>query len=139
VDRIDVAPGGRVRVVDYKSSSANISKKEALAGRNMQLPVYAMAVSESILPDTHVSGGVYLSFSKGDSVGSLDFGGGDNPDEDYVAVTKEKILDFVRQVKSGKFVVEPSSETVCSNCDHGQICRIGELPSLGEGPDRGGD
>jgi ATP-dependent helicase/nuclease subunit B len=139
VDRIDVAPGGRVRVVDYKSSSANISKNEALAGRNMQLPVYAMAVSESILPGTHVSGGVYLSFSKGDSVGSLDFSGSDNPDEDYVAVTREKILDFVRQVKAGNFVVGPSSETVCSNCDHGQICRIGELPSLGENPERGGD
>ena len=126
VDRIDVSSDGRVKVIDYKSSSGAISKKEALAGRNMQLPVYAMAVTDAILADTNVQvkSGAFLSFSSGDQIGTIDFQDGEN---DYIGLTKEYIGNYVADIKKGNFSVKPSSPDSCKHCDHQQVCRITEL------------
>jgi len=126
VDRIDVSSDGRVKVIDYKSSSGAISKKEALAGRNMQLPVYAMAVTDAILADSNaqVKSGAFLSFSSGDQIGTIDFQDGEN---DYIGLTKEYIGNYVADIKKGNFSVKPSSPDSCKHCDHQQVCRITEL------------
>src|SRR5690606_32790818 len=72
IDRIDVSgisgdvarsldrlgPGVTVRVVDYKAGSTAISRKEALEGRNLQLPIYALAVERSILKGARVAAGI---------------------------------------------------------------------------------
>lgn len=128
VDRIDCCDG-LVRVVDYKSGSSRIGKEESLSGRNMQLAVYAMAVSKSILPGRKVTGGCYLSISSGEVIGKLDFAEQADPDEDYMERAREKIGQFVRSVKAGNFQVEPSADSSCNHCDHAQICRVGELPT----------
>ncbi|MFA6212685.1 MAG: PD-(D/E)XK nuclease family protein [Candidatus Obscuribacterales bacterium] len=126
VDRIDVSSDGRVKVIDYKSSSGAISKKEALAGRNMQLPVYAMAVSDAIFADRNVQikNGTFLSFSSGDQIGTIDFQDGEN---DYIGLTKDHIGNYVSNIKKGNFSVRPTSPDSCKHCDHQQICRITEL------------
>lgn len=126
VDRIDVSSDGRVKVIDYKSSSGAISRKEALAGRNMQLPVYAMAVSDAIFADRNVQikNGTFLSFSSGDQIGTIDFQDGEN---DYIGLTKEHIGNYVSSIKKGNFSVRPTSPDSCKHCDHQQVCRITEL------------
>lgn len=74
IDRIDVAANGSIaRVVDYKAGSTAIGKREALEGRNLQLPIYALAVERSVLPRTKVVSGSYLSISSGKPIGSLEF------------------------------------------------------------------
>lgn len=125
VDRIDVARDGRVKVIDYKSGSAAISKRETVAGRNMQLPVYAMAVQQAILGNANVQvkSGQFLSFSSGDQTGMLDFQDG----EDYIGLTQNYIGEFVGAIKNGDFSVSPSSPDSCKHCDHKQLCRITEL------------
>ncbi len=125
VDRIDIAADGRVKVIDYKSSSGAISKRETLAGRNMQLPVYAMAVQHAILANgnTQVKSGQFLSFSSGEQIGQIDFQDG----EDYIGLTQNYIGEFVSAIKGGDFSVNPSSPDSCKHCDHKQLCRITEL------------
>lgn len=134
VDRIDVSSDGRVKVIDYKSSSAAISKNEALAGRNMQLPVYAMAVTDAILAERNVQvkNGAFLSFSSGEQIGTIDFQDGEN---DFVGLTREHIGNYVVNIKRGNFSVRPSSPDSCQHCDHQQVCRITELGVSDNGED----
>ena len=56
IDRVDVAEDGRRAVVmDYKTGSSRQYRKmeddPLMAGKRLQLPVYALAVRETLLPD----------------------------------------------------------------------------------------
>src|SRR5207237_5950537 len=54
IDRIDVGIENQARIIDYKSGSGSISFDEAKDGRNLQLPVYMLAVEQSVLPGVRV-------------------------------------------------------------------------------------
>lgn len=140
IDRIDAAQsaGGQsldcIRVIDYKSGSSYISKRDAISGRNLQLPLYALAAEQVILPGSKVKQAQYLSITSGESIGSLDFDlnkkeDTDDKDEqkDLRAVTEQNIKRFVERIESGDFLVEPSEKAVCDDCVHKSICRITEL------------
>ena len=119
---------GTFKVVDYKSGSGTISEKEALYGRNMQLPVYALACSGVLFPDKKVKSGNYLSISSGKSIGKLEFDKQKNPEDiNLLDNTKDKILSYKKSMAKGNFSVRPNGSEVCKTCDHFQICRIPEL------------
>lgn len=130
---------GRVRVVDYKSSARYISKDDAITGRNLQLPLYALAVQRSILPGSQVVQGRYLSFGSGRATGSLYFARAQQPqdaesdaelaeviEEDVLAMAERHVLNFVDGVASGDFSIRPNGTNVCKDCIHKTICRIRE-------------
>lgn len=120
---------GPLKVVDYKSSSGAISEKEAEFGRNIQLPVYALACSQVLFPGETVKTGNYLSITSGKSIGKLDFNK-EKKDPDapkLLDATKEKILSFKKGMSKGNFSVRPNGSEVCKSCDHARICRIPEL------------
>ncbi|MDL1943588.1 hypothetical protein FBQ99_14740 [Chloroflexi bacterium CFX2] len=48
IDRLDAAPDGTLRVIDYKSGSAAISAKDLKEGRRLQLPIYALAARDAL-------------------------------------------------------------------------------------------
>lgn len=134
IDRIDLEPGvtfaasnakKRARVIDYKSGSKRISAKEAELGRNLQLPIYALALERAIMPDHQVTEADYLSIGAADSVGRLDF------ENEKHAGLKElaeaKVVDFVNAAKNGIFGVKPKGQVACSDCDHAAVCRVKEL------------
>lgn len=128
VDRIDLAGDGTnrlVRVVDYKTGSSHISAADALSGRSLQLPIYALAAEQVLLPGSHVTRGVYLSINSGDSVGRLDFDATEG--EDFRRKTEQLIAQFVGSIGSGDFTVRPTDHKVCQNCDHRSVCRVGEI------------
>lgn len=126
IDRIDVSEEGRqVRIVDYKSGSASIKPADALGGRNLQIPVYALAVERAILPGIHVTAGVYLSVNSGEVCGRLDFEGRDG--DKLRARTQELIERFVSSIGKGDFTVRPTDQSLCTTCQHNKVCRIAEL------------
>lgn len=133
IDRIDKSAEGKLRVVDYKAGSTVISTKQAADGSNLQMPVYAMAVSQAIEPDAQVSKGIFLSIASGEAIGTFDFAKQDHVD--VVDTVKEHIVSFVDGIKSGHFQVLPVDDKVCSNCDHNTICRIRELAAASEDED----
>jgi len=45
IDRVDIMPGGNVKVIDYKSGSDRYDEKEARAGIRLQLMLYLRAAS----------------------------------------------------------------------------------------------
>ncbi|HEY9868144.1 MAG TPA: PD-(D/E)XK nuclease family protein [Candidatus Obscuribacterales bacterium] len=126
VDRIDVADEGRqVRIVDYKSGSKSIKLEDALSGRNLQIPVYALAVERAVLPGSHVAAGLYLSVNSGEVSGRLDFEGSQG--EQLRARTEELIERFVSSICQGDFTVRPTDQSLCAACQHKKVCRIAEL------------
>ncbi|MBX9771372.1 MAG: exodeoxyribonuclease V subunit gamma [Candidatus Obscuribacterales bacterium] len=132
VDRIDVAnsAGGtaKVRLIDYKTSSQSISKSEAVEGRNMQLPLYALAVERAIMPGSHVTKAMYVSVNSGEVVGTLDFDTpGSSEEPDLLKTTEEYVQTYVKSMRSGDFRVMPNGNHVCVSCVHKKACRISEL------------
>jgi ATP-dependent helicase/DNAse subunit B len=150
IDRIDVAAEttasghSKVRVVDYKSGATPITEKDTLAGRNLQMAIYAMAVSQSILPGAEVECGQFLSISKAGTIGSLEFikkkkkpkDGEPEAQEDEVENILDKsrdyIIDYVSRISRGDFEVKPNGEVSCRGCPHSMICRITESGSSAE-------
>lgn len=141
IDRIDVTGAGggatgdgafsEVRVVDYKSGGTPISEADALAGRDLQLGIYALAVKQSVLPGSRVTCGTFLSVSQGKPTGSLEFAGvSDNGEsKDLMEETKKHIVNFVSGIQQGDFSVRPNGPKVCDRCDNRSICRINEMRS----------
>lgn len=130
IDRIDVqrdADGTPISaaVVDYKTGSTAIGLADAQAGTNLQLPIYALAVSQQILPNVPVKRGHFLSINAAKSVGSIDFN--DEKSRGLLDATRELISDSIRAIKSGDFRVSPHSSKICKSCIHTSICRVTDL------------
>jgi ATP-dependent helicase/DNAse subunit B len=48
IDRVDRAPDGRLRVIDYKAGSTPIPARDLVEGRRLQLPLYALAAEKTL-------------------------------------------------------------------------------------------
>lgn len=133
VDRIDVAGDPnvscKVRIVDYKSGSTNISANEAKAGRNIQMPLYMMAAEKFLGKNAQSTNGVYLSVSSGDPIGTVKFKAKEDRDELF-DIVKDHVKNNVKKIKQGDFKVAPNGNTVCTSCEHKLVCRISEMSKV---------
>ena len=130
IDRVDLEVGAssgkrKARVLDYKSSSRSISSKEAERGRNLQLPIYALALENSIMPEATVTEAHYLSINAARPVGHLDFESDKNAH--LKNHTSELISNYVNDAQHGVFLVKPNGNDVCKDCIHSSVCRVAEL------------
>jgi ATP-dependent helicase/DNAse subunit B len=65
IDRVDRAPDGRVRVVDYKTAGPwSFSKKAVAEGKKLQLPLYALAARDALRLG-EIAGGFYWHVGSG--------------------------------------------------------------------------
>ncbi len=130
IDRVDIheSQDGEppcATVIDYKTSSSPITLADAQSGTNLQLPIYALAVSKSMFPNAKVSHGHYLSINGARSIGSIDF----NQDKsaDLLESTIALVSDTVSAIKAGDFGVRPRSAKACQHCSHKPVCRVTDL------------
>jgi ATP-dependent helicase/nuclease subunit B len=137
VDRIDIADSQdgvvRARIVDYKSGSSAISKEDAVKGRNIQLPLYAMAVEQAILPGSDVVAAAYLSVSSGEPIGQLALGSAEKtksrdgePAPPMFQIVERQVKATVDGIECGDFSVRPNGGAVCKKCPHSSVCRVSE-------------
>jgi ATP-dependent helicase/nuclease subunit B len=137
VDRIDRRDNGDWVVVDYKTRRTPIPIKDAVDGRNLQLPIYAMAATRVINKQANVASAYYLHIhsrkrgselsKEGNAAASL---------ESMIHHAEDRIRSYVEQIRNGSFPVQPNGDTVCQTCDYGVMCRIQSLRASEDEQDR---
>jgi ATP-dependent helicase/DNAse subunit B len=120
-DRIDVLPGRRLRVIDYKSKNTPDPKVA------LQLPIYAHLARE-ILQKTR--GGywsfdeaMYLSFEGDRAVVALKPAKGETLD-DFIAAAQDRLIDALDRIAAGHFPAQPAKKSMCHACGYRTVCRL---------------
>jgi ATP-dependent helicase/DNAse subunit B len=125
IDRLDTSPDGKAFVIDYKySASTNLKKK--LKNQNLlQAPLYMLAAQEAfnVRPEGMFYIGVkgeviYAGWSNTPILDSLPL------PENWLAATRERVLDLVAQIRSGRVEPHPADPESCRFCDFRDACRI---------------
>ena len=131
IDRVDMTPDGRRAVVmDYKTGSsrqyAQMADDPLMAGKRLQLPLYALAVRETLLPDATLRAEYWFISAKGGYARvpvSLD------AIEEQFRYTVQTIAEGVR---GGIFPANPGPPGFggpenCRYCDFQRICPTNKL------------
>ncbi len=113
VDRLDVAPGGEVRVVDYKTGRAPSERFESRALFQMRFYALVLWRSRGVLPRVlqlvYLGSGEVLRYS---------------PDEAELRATERKVLALwqaiARAAETGDW--RPSPGRLCDWCHHKPLC-----------------
>ncbi|MGD9683340.1 MAG: PD-(D/E)XK nuclease family protein [Candidatus Obscuribacterales bacterium] len=137
IDRIDYSQSAGLKVIDYKAGAGHISQREALEGRNMQLPIYMMAAQTCIMPGTRCDSGQYLRVSDGAAIGRVGFKSVEEK-EALLEQVRSYVAGYSRAIASGDFSVRPNGNEVCNRCDHQRVCRIQEIRTKARSERRGG-
>ena len=125
VDRIDVSPDGRIRIVDYKSGKSPSVGYEAKA--LFQMRFYALVlwrlrgVVPSVLQLVYLGNGEILRYE---------------PDEDDLRATERKVEAVWRAIRLAQETGDwrPSPSRLCDWCSFHQLCptKGGTIPPLPE-------
>lgn len=118
VDRVDTV-GDSLTVIDYKAGSSIYGKAqdaERKATIDVQLPIYAEAVSASLFPGRSVGGAFYYTLS--------------TPKRHPSKVEEKELEGLVERLKSfletGHFPVAPDiKQEACKYCEQKIVCRAG--------------
>ncbi len=122
VDRIDETPDG-LTVIDYKTGSIP-SQKDVRDGKNIQLPLYALALSNTPLGRDKNLRMEYAKLpARGDAKHwTLDT---DNGEDAEVITNVIGILQGSRNsVEAGEFRVKPTPDTCPTYCPMKHVCRV---------------
>jgi ATP-dependent helicase/DNAse subunit B len=120
IDRLDAAPDGSLRVIDYKAGSTAISANHLKEGRRLQLPIYALAARDA-LGLGKVSGGFYWHIQKAEASSfKLEKfeGGAEGAFETAIA----HIGRYVAEIRAGHFEPKPPEEGCPSYCPATGFC-----------------
>jgi RecB family exonuclease len=121
IDRVDCAPGGAVRVIDYKTAGpSSFSSKAVSDGKKLQLPLYALAARDALtLGDPvegfywHVQHAEHSDFTLGR------FPGGPQA---AMEVAVQKAWEAVRGARDGRFDPQPADGDCPSYCPAASFC-----------------
>ncbi|MFH1907166.1 MAG: PD-(D/E)XK nuclease family protein, partial [Chloroflexota bacterium] len=120
IDRLDAAPDGSLRVIDYKSGGAAISAGHLKEGRRLQLPIYALAARDA-LGLGEISGGFYwhIQQAKPSSLKLEKYEGGAQAAFDTAV---SHIGNHVTRIRAGHFEPKPPAEGCPSYCPAVGFC-----------------
>ncbi|NLY11633.1 MAG: hypothetical protein GX020_08120 [Firmicutes bacterium] len=132
-DRVDVNNREEYILYDYKSGRSP-DLQNVLAGKNIQLPVYLLAIKD-MLPG-RVLGAAFYSFKTNKRVGlwllsaikdlKIRKGSGclSNPEwEETLEFLENKLVSYVEGIFNGDFRVNPISLDICKYCPFLGVCR----------------
>jgi RecB family exonuclease len=120
-DRVDLLPGRRLRVIDYKSG------REPDVKRVLQAAVYALCAQERLQARDGASWSVdeaaYVAFggTKRALVPVVEAGGGDA--DEALAAARSRLQDVLGGIARGEFPVKPHEPRYCRYCAYSSVCR----------------
>ncbi len=119
IDRIDRAPDGRLRIIDYKAGSTPISAGDLADGHRLQLPLYALAAQQAL--GAEVSSGFYwhIASAKPSSLRLEKYQGGV---ANAVETAVEHALAIAAAVRGGRFAPAPPEEGCPRFCPAATFC-----------------
>ncbi len=120
IDRLDSAPDGSLRVIDYKAGSTAISASHLKEGRRLQLPIYAMAARDA-LGLGEVSGGFYWHIQKAEA-SSLKLEKFEGGVEAAFAIAVDHIGKHVTGIRAGHFEPKAPEDGCPSYCPAVNFC-----------------
>jgi hypothetical protein len=148
VDRLSMDGVEGLLVVDYKTGKLP-NEKDVIAGRSLQMPLYA-AAAESLIGEKCVGGAYHGIGGSGKFerfFAAIATGRGSGPYklneayEENLALAMETVGRFVGQMAAGRFFVMPSVKCP-SYCPLRQICQYSPVraqrKALSDGKGRGG-
>jgi ATP-dependent helicase/DNAse subunit B len=121
IDRVDIAPDGRLRVIDYKSAGKSAFTAVAVErGKKLQLPLYGLAARDA-LGLGEVADGFYwhLHAAERSSFTMARFRGGP---ERAIGVAVEHAWTAIRSAREGHFEPLPPDDGCPSWCPAGAFC-----------------
>lgn len=119
IDRVDRAPDGRIRIIDYKAGSTPISARDLTKGQRLQLPLYALAAQRALGAD--VTSGFYwhIGSAKPSSLKLEKYKGGvAGAIETAVAYA----MEIVAAVRAGEFPPTPPHGGCPAFCPAATFC-----------------
>jgi ATP-dependent helicase/DNAse subunit B len=121
IDRVDRAPDGRLRVIDYKTGGPSpFTNKAITEGKKLQLPLYALAARDALgLGDP--AEGFYWHVRQAKPSG-FSLGGYPGGYEEALRVAVEKAWEAVRGARAGRFVPHPPGDGCPSYCPAVAFC-----------------
>ena len=121
IDRVDRAPDGRVRVIDYKTAGPwAYTKKAVMEGKKLQLPLYALAARDALeLGDPAEGFYWHVQHAEPSSFQMSRFEGGP---EGAMEVAVEKAWEAVLGARDGHFVPGPPDGGCPSYCPAAGFC-----------------
>ena len=131
IDRVDVAPDGlRAVVMDYKTGSSRQYEKmkddPLMAGKRLQLPVYALAVRETLLPEAALRAEYWFTSANGGYTRvPVTFDAID-------AQFRNTVQAIAEGIRGGVFPANPGPSVFggpenCRYCDFQRICPTNKL------------
>jgi len=121
IDRVDRAPDGRVRVIDYKTAGPWTYTGKAVAeGKKLQLPLYALAARDALGLGNPVEGFYWhVQQAEPSPFQMSTFEGGP---EGAMEVALEKAWEAVRGARDGRFVPHPPDGGCPAYCAAAGFC-----------------
>jgi ATP-dependent helicase/DNAse subunit B len=121
IDRVDRAPDGRVRVIDYKTAGPWAYRDNAVAeGKKLQLPLYALAARDALGLGEPTEGFYWhVQHAEPSPFQMSRFDGGP---EGAMAVAVRKAWEAVRGAREGHFVPHPPDDGCPSYCPAAGFC-----------------
>lgn len=120
IDRVDRAPDGSLRVIDYKAGSSRISARELKQGTRLQLPLYALAVQDAMGLGPVADGFYWHIGSASPSYLRLErYEGGV---EGAAEVTIGYVMAYVAAVREGRFAPTPPDHGCPDHCPAVGFC-----------------
>jgi RecB family exonuclease len=121
IDRVDRDPAGRVRIIDYKTSSPyDFTAKSVQEGKRLQLPLYALAARDALGLGEPVDGFYWhVRHAKASAFTLGAFPGGPAA---AMQVATAKAWEAVRGARGGHFVPRPPDNGCPKYCPAAGFC-----------------
>jgi ATP-dependent helicase/DNAse subunit B len=124
IDRIDANPQGELRVIDYKSGGSHLTAQDLIEGRRLQLPLYALAATQT-LNLGEAAEGFYWKLFQGEAsslkLATFQCEAGAGP-QAAIAVATSHVEAIVTAIRQGQFSPHPPKAGCPAYCPAAAWC-----------------